>query len=76
MKQTVKSRLLGLLESVNTDRKLVIIDERALRILKAVCSLPDIWECGVLLVEYLEMLREPCPSMDAVYLISPVPSSI
>lgn len=76
LRETMKGRLLGLLEGVKADRKLVVIDERALRVIDSVCNLSDILDCGVFLVESLEKSRQPYPSMDAIYLISPEPSSI
>ena len=76
LRQTMKERLLGLFEGVKADRKLVVIDERSLRVVDAVCNFSDILDCGVFLVESLERSRQPYPSMDAIYLISPDPSSV
>src|SRR5690606_8144866 len=76
LRETMKSRLLGMLENVKADRKLVVIDERALKVLDSFCTLPDILDCGVFLVESLEKSLQPFPTMDAIYLIFPEQKSI
>jgi syntaxin-binding protein 1 len=41
----------------------------------AICTLNDILDTGVYLVEAVEKRRQPYPTMDAVYFISPCSES-
>ena len=76
LRQTIKDRLLSLFTSVKAARKLVVLDERALAVIDAVCTFSDILDCGVYSVESLEKPRQPLPAMDVIYLIAPNPASI
>jgi syntaxin-binding protein 1 len=76
LRETMKERLLDLFRKVDASKKLLVIDEKSLRVIDAVCNLSDILDTGVFLVESLEKARQPYPSMDAIYLICPDQSSI
>ena len=76
LRETMKERLLDLFRKVESSKKLLVIDEKSLRVVDAVCNLSDILDTGVFLVESLEKSRQPYPSMDAIYLICPDQSSI
>lgn len=63
--------LLGTIEAIPAERKIVLLDRTTVRIVDAVCTLNDILDVGVYLVETVEKRRQPYPTMDAVYFITP-----
>lgn len=63
--------LLGAIEAIPAERKIVLLDQTTVKVVDAICTLNDILDVGVYLVETVEKKRQPYPSMDAVYFISP-----
>jgi syntaxin-binding protein 1 len=63
--------LLSAIDAVPAERKVVLLDATTVRIVDAVCTLNDILDAGVYLVETVEKRRQPYPTMDAVYFIAP-----
>lgn len=63
--------LLGAIESVPAERKIVLLDGNTVRIVDAICTLNDILDAGVFLVETVQKKRQPYPTMDAIYFIAP-----
>ena len=76
LRQTIKDRLLGLLKGVPAESKLMVVDERALGVIDAVCTLTDIADCGVCAVESIENHRQPFSSRDVIYIIFPSHATI
>jgi syntaxin-binding protein 1 len=71
IRQTARDKLLSLVQCIPGERKIVILDEWTTRVVDSVCSLHDILDCGAFLVEVITKKRQPYPTMQAVYFISP-----
>lgn len=62
---------MGAIEAIPAERKIVLLDRTTVKVVDAVCTLNDILDVGVYLVETVEKKRQPYPTMDAVYFIAP-----
>ncbi|CEG67894.1 hypothetical protein RMATCC62417_04248 [Rhizopus microsporus] len=71
--EILKKRFLELIKSVQpTGRwKLVVVDSLSSKILNSACKMYDILEENVTLVENIEKPRQPYPSYEAVYILTP-----
>lgn len=49
----------------------MVLDANTVKIVDSICTLNDILDVGVYLVETVEKKRQPYPTMDAVYFITP-----
>jgi syntaxin-binding protein 1 len=56
--------------------KVLVLDEASTRIISACCRMFDIMEEGVTLVENITKARQPMPTLDALYFITPSEDSI
>jgi syntaxin-binding protein 1 len=71
LRLTARERLLSIIDSVPGERKIVILDDWTVKVVDSICSLHEILDSGAFLVEIITKKRQPYPSMQAIYFISP-----
>lgn len=80
LRNIARDRILSdMLRSVNEQDaswKVLIVDKHTLPILNASCRVSDLMEEKITVIENLHMKRQPLPSLDAVYFLTPSEESV
>eukprot|EP00002_Diphylleia_rotans_P007281 TRINITY_DN1679_c0_g1_i1.p1 TRINITY_DN1679_c0_g1~~TRINITY_DN1679_c0_g1_i1.p1 ORF type:complete len:623 (-),score=137.85 TRINITY_DN1679_c0_g1_i1:324-2192(-) len=74
----VRQRFIDLLKSIvrEGEWKVLVMDKHSTRVISACCSMYDIMDCGITLVEPIDIRRQPIRNLEAIYFITPSPDSV
>ena len=76
LRSIVSKRVLAAIREVDTSWKVLVVDSVSVRVISAACSMSEITDEGVSLVENLDLAREPMAAMEAIYFVSPTYESM
>ncbi|KAL9658497.1 hypothetical protein ABK040_006037 [Willaertia magna] len=78
IREKVKNLLLKVLEQTGgkDQWKVMVVDEHALQVISSACKVSDLLVKNVTIVENLSKKRQPFPTLDAIYFVSPTSDSI
>eukprot|EP00128_Syssomonas_multiformis_P012628 Colp12_sorted_trinity150504_noHs@1022 len=77
LKDVVRDRLLAMVKGVQPKEfwKVLVVDQRSMRILSTSCRMHDVMEAGVTIVENVALKRKRL-QFEAIYFLSPIESSV
>ncbi|KAG2386327.1 hypothetical protein C9374_002773 [Naegleria lovaniensis] len=78
IREKVRNTLLKVVDSIGEKDqwKVMIVDEHALQVISSACKVSDLLTKNVTIVENLGKKRQPFPTLDAVYFVTPTADSI
>ncbi|KAI9300245.1 Sec1-like protein [Cunninghamella echinulata] len=76
--EITRKRLMDAIKSIQPAGKwkIVIVDSKSKEIINAACKMYDILEENVTLIENIEKPRQPYPTLDAIYFLTPCRESV
>ncbi|KAI9288488.1 Sec1-like protein [Umbelopsis sp. AD052] len=76
--ELLRKRLMDTIRAIQPPEKwkLMVIDSQSIKLLNAVCNKYDILEENVTLIENIERPRQPYPTLEAIYFLTPCKESV
>mmetsp|Transcript_2934 Transcript_2934/g.6104 ORF Transcript_2934/g.6104 Transcript_2934/m.6104 type:complete len:355 (-) Transcript_2934:32-1096(-) len=68
--------MLGAVHEASKQWSVLVVDELTVRILSKACTMTELMEAGVSLVEHLHIKRQPMPNASVIYFIRPTQKSV